>query len=235
MAGHTILVVDDDPHIREVLCFALDRAGMATETAKDGASALARFGGGGIDLIVLDVGLPEKDGLELCRDIRRVSEVPILFLSARDEEIDRILGLEIGGDDYVTKPFSPREVVARVKTILKRYVAAPSTEAAHGKQALPGLTIEAEARLVSFEGNPVALTGLEFEILSIFAARPRQVFTRGQIMQAAYGGDFAVSDRTVDSHIRNIRAKLADAGCSEAITTVHGIGFRLGGPNGIGA
>jgi two-component system OmpR family response regulator len=234
MAGHTILVVDDDPHIREVLCFALDKAGMATETAKDGAGALDRFGKGGVDLIVLDVGLPEKDGLEVCRDIRRASEVPILFLSARDEEIDRILGLEIGGDDYVTKPFSPREVVARVKTILKRY-AAPQAEPARGKQALPGLMIEAEARLVSFEGNPVALTGLEFEILSIFAARPRQVFTRGQIMQAAYGGDFAVSDRTVDSHIRNIRAKLAEAGCHEAITTVHGIGFRLGGPNGVTA
>src|SRR5215813_1841169 len=118
--SHRILVVDDDPHIRDVICFALEKAGMRPLAAKDGAEALARFDADGADLIVLDVGMPEMDGLEVCRRVRRSGDTPILFLSARGDEIDRVLGLELGGDDYVTKPFSPRELVARVGAILKR-------------------------------------------------------------------------------------------------------------------
>jgi two-component system OmpR family response regulator len=166
------------------------------------------------------------DGLEVCRQIRKTSDTPILFLSARDEEIDRILGLEIGGDDYVTKPFSPRELVARVHAILRRARNAPAPAAAktmnHG-----GLSIETDARSVAFEGTPVSLTALEFDILRTLLARPGFVFTRELILEAAYAGNIHVADRTIDSHVRNIRAKMAVAGCETVIETVHGVGFKL--------
>ncbi|MBR1216448.1 response regulator transcription factor [Bradyrhizobium sp. U87765 SZCCT0131] len=226
---HNILVVDDDPHIREVICVALKKAGMASVSARDGAEALARFAAAAPDLIVLDIGMPEIDGLEVCRRIRRGSDVPILFLSARDDEIDRVLGLEIGGDDYVTKPFSPRELVARVNVILRRAAGrgAPACDGAatlnHGR-----LTIDPPAHVARFDGHELALTAIEFDILKALAARPAQVLTREQIMRAAYTLNIQVSDRTIDSHIRNIRAKLGALGCDSAVDTVHGVGFRLG-------
>ncbi len=229
MATPCILVADDDPHIRDVIGFALGRAGMAAAMARDGAEALALFRRVRFDLAVLDVGMPEMDGLALCAEIRRGSELPILFLSARDEEVDRVLGLEIGGDDYLTKPFSPRELVARIRAILKRSRPAPVP----GRAAIHGrLALDAEARLVSFGEAPVALTALEFAILRALMARPRLAFTRDGILDAAYGVGAAVSDRTVDSHVRNIRAKLAAVGCRDAVETVHGIGFRLGSCGG---
>jgi two-component system OmpR family response regulator len=222
-----ILVVDDDPHIRDVLCFALEKAGLKTTSARDGIEALQAFGEGRQDLVVLDIGMPEMDGLEVCRQLRKASEVPILFLSARDEEIDRVLGLEIGGDDYVTKPFSPRELVARVKVILKR-------ARGHGHNPVPPtlgrgrLTLVPDAHAASFDGRPVALTALEFAILRALLARPGLVLSREQILDAAYGPNFHIADRTIDSHVRNIRAKLAAAGCASAVETVHGVGFRIG-------
>jgi two-component system, OmpR family, response regulator len=221
-----ILVVDDEPHIREVITFALERTGMATLTARNGAEALQMFRRGSIDLIVLDVGMPEMDGLEVCRQVRKTSEVPILFLSARDEEIDRVLGLEIGGDDYVTKPFSPRELVARVNVILKRANGAASGGApmSHGP-----ISLDPGRHEVRVNGTPVKLTAVEFAMLEALLARPEFVFTREQLMSAAYRGNIHVADRTIDSHIRNIRAKLAEAGCPETIATIRGIGFRLGG------
>jgi two-component system OmpR family response regulator len=221
-----ILVADDEPNIREVISFALERAGFATATARNGAEALQQFRRGPLDLIVLDIGMPEMDGLEVCRQIRKTSEVPILFLSARDEEIDRVLGLEIGGDDYVTKPFSARELVARVNVILKRSRnggTRPATTLAHGQ-----VRLDASRHGVWYGDAAVTLTALEFEILSALMARPEVVFSRDQIMTAAYGGGTYVSDRTIDSHIRNLRAKFADVGCSSIIETVHGVGFRLG-------
>ncbi len=222
-----ILVVDDDPHIREVICFALGKAGYATRVARDGVEALARIAAEAPRLIVLDVGMPAMDGLEVCRKVRKTSEVPILFLSARDEEIDRVLGLEIGGDDYVTKPFSPRELVARVGIILRRSVSQPAPAASILSQG--GLSLDPQRYTAAFGSEPLTLTAIEFAILKAFVARPGFVFTRDQLMEAAYDGRIHVSDRTIDSHIRNIRAKLAAAGCGEAIATVHGIGFRLGG------
>ena len=226
MAG-PILVVDDDPHIRDVICFALTKAGYATAIARDGLEALARIVAQPPRLIVLDVGMPGMDGLELCRQVRRTSEVPILFLSARDEEIDRVLGLEIGGDDYVTKPFSPRELVARVGIILRRgaprHPAATDPVLAHG-----GLTLDPRRHEARFGEEAMPLTAIEFAILAALAARPGLVLSRDQLMDAAYSGRVHVSDRTIDSHVRNIRAKLAVAGCGEGIATVHGIGFRLG-------
>lgn len=222
-----ILVVDDDPHICDVVCFALGKAGLETTTARDGTDALAKFAAYRPHLVVLDVGMPEIDGLEVCRRIRKTSDTPILFLSARDEEIDRILGLEMGGDDYVVKPFSPRELVARVNAILKRAAqplsAKVPTALTHG-----ALTLEAEAHRAAFAQAPLSLTAVEFAILQTLMGRPGMVFTRERILDRAYSGNIHVSDRTIDSHVRNIRGKLAEAGCANAIETVHGVGFRLG-------
>src|SRR5690242_20565043 len=226
---HNILVADDDPHIREIICFALEKAGMKTAAVADGAAALQAVERRAPDLIVLDIGMPEMDGLEVCRRLRQKSDVPILFLSARDEEIDRVLGLEMGGDDYVTKPFSPRELVARINVILRRAVArgadgkAASAELVHGR-----LRLDPAQHIATFGDAPLRLTAIEFGILRAFLGRPAAVFNREQIMAAAYQMNIQVSDRTIDSHIRNIRAKLAAARCDNVIETVHGVGFRLG-------
>jgi two-component system, OmpR family, response regulator len=225
--AHSILVVDDDPHIRDVVRFAFEKTGMLISAAQDGKEALRQFDRDVHDLVVLDIGMPEMDGLEVCRQIRKTSDTPILFLSARDEEIDRILGLEIGGDDYVTKPFSPRELVARVNAILRRARTTAAPAAARPMNQ-GGLTIDPDGRSVAFQDKPVSLTALEFDILKTLLARPGFVFTRELILDAAYAGNIHVADRTIDSHVRNIRAKMAAAGCESVIETVHGVGFRLG-------
>lgn len=227
--AHRILIVDDEGHIREVIRVALKKAGMDVIEARDGKEALSRFAGDRPDLIVLDIGMPEFDGLDVCREIRKTSDVPILFLSARDEEIDRILGLEIGGDDYVTKPFSPRELVARVNVILRR-LSPRNGEAKPGPTALTqgSLLIDPEQHVASFAGTPLKLTAIEFGILRAFLTRPTSVFNREQLMRAAYQLNIQVSDRTIDSHIRNIRAKLAALACDNVIETIHGVGFKLG-------
>lgn len=227
--AHRILLVDDEGHIREVIRVALKKAGMDVIEARDGKEALARFAADRPDLIVLDIGMPEFDGLDVCREVRKTSDVPILFLSARDEEIDRILGLEIGGDDYVTKPFSPRELVARVNVILRR-LSPRNGEAKAGPGALSqgGLLIDPEQHVASFAGTPLKLTAIEFGILRAFLTRPTSVFNREQLMRAAYQLNIQVSDRTIDSHIRNIRAKLTAHNCENVIETIHGVGFKLG-------
>jgi two-component system OmpR family response regulator len=225
--AHRILTVDDDLHIREVIRVALKKAGMSVAEARDGREALARFAAEAPDLIILDIGMPELDGLDVCRQIRKSSDVPILFLTARDEEIDRILGLEIGGDDYVTKPFSPRELVARVNVILRR--SAPREVDSKSSVLVQGkLEIDPVEHVASFAGAPLRLTAIEFGILRAFLARPTALFSREQIMAAAYQLNIQVSDRTIDSHIRNIRAKLAAANCDNVIETIHGVGFKLG-------
>lgn len=225
---HKILVVDDDPHIREIICFALQKAGMKPIVAQDGVEALARFAEEAPSLVVLDIGMPEMDGLEVCRRLRKTSDAPILFLSARDDEIDRVLGLEIGGDDYVVKPFSPRELTARVSAILRR--GARATAPASESEALRrgALTLDGDAREAHFNAETLTLTAIEFDILRALMARPNFVFSRAQILDAAYPDNIHVSDRTIDSHVRNIRAKLSAAGCESVIETVHGVGFKLG-------
>jgi two-component system OmpR family response regulator len=227
--AHRILIVDDEGHIREVIRVALKKAGMDVIEARDGKEALSRFAADKPDLIVLDIGMPEFDGLDVCREIRKGSDVPILFLSARDEEIDRILGLEIGGDDYVTKPFSPRELVARVNVILRR-LTPRNCDAKASAAALSqgGLLIDPEQHVATFAGTPLKLTAIEFGILRAFLTRPTSVFNREQLMRAAYQLNIQVSDRTIDSHIRNIRAKLAAQSCDSVIETIHGVGFKLG-------
>ena len=227
--AHRILIVDDEGHIREVIRVALKKAGMDVIDARDGKEALTRFAADRPDLIVLDIGMPEFDGLDVCREIRKSSDLPILFLSARDDEIDRVLGLEIGGDDYVTKPFSPRELVARVNVILRR-LSPRNGEAKAGPGALSqgGLLIDPEQHVATFAGTPLKLTAIEFGILRAFLTRPTSVFNREQLMRAAYQLNIQVSDRTIDSHIRNIRAKLAALNCENVIETIHGVGFKLG-------
>jgi len=222
-----ILIADDDPHIREVIRFALEKAGMQVTLAEDGREALQYFQALNIDLIVLDINMPEFDGLEVCREIRKTSDMPILFLSSRDDELDRILGLEIGGDDYVTKPFSPRELVARINVILKRIHVAPkplteTNSLQHGK-----LRVDVEQHTASWSGRLINLTATEFAMLHLLIRQPSRVFSRDAIMHSAYANHVYVSDRTIDSHIRHIRRKLNEAGCEAAIETVHGVGYKL--------
>ena len=222
-----ILVVDDDPHIRDVISFALEKAGFETSVARDGDEALSVFQQDGSDLIVLDINMPERDGLDVCRELRKSSEVPVLFLSSRDDEVDRIVGLEIGADDYVTKPFSPRELVARVNAILKR-LRMPQPEPLSDVLHHGRLFLDPSRHFAAWSDQPVVLTATEFSILKAFINQPGRVFDRDTIVRSAYDRNVHVSDRTVDSHIRHIRSKFADIGCSSVIETVHGVGYRLG-------
>ncbi|MCB1592330.1 MAG: response regulator transcription factor [Alphaproteobacteria bacterium] len=226
--SRTILVVDDDPHIREVVVFALEKGGFRSEVAIDGRQALSKAEGSAFDLIVLDISMPEMDGLEVCKALRRHSNIPILFLSSRDEEVDRVLGLELGADDYLTKPFSPRELVARVKAILKRSVPVMQGGKSGGSTVTcGGLSVDTDRHTVCWNGVPVSLTVTEFSIVQGMAQYPERVFERDQIMTMARGANTFVSDRTIDSHIRNIRRKFAEKGCDNLITTLRGIGYKL--------
>ena len=221
----TVLIADDDPHIREVVVFALGRAGFRTVEAADGAQALARFETERPDLLVLDVLMPGKDGTDVCREIRRRSSVPILFLSSKDEEIDRVVGLEIGADDYVTKPFSPRELVARVRAVLRRTAGEPApskaSELRHGE-----LRLDVEQHRCRWGDREIELTATELGILRTLLGRPGKVYSRNELMDGAYRDETNVSDRTIDSHVRRVRAKLREAG-GDPIETVHGVGYRI--------
>jgi two-component system OmpR family response regulator len=220
-----ILIADDDPQIREMLSIALERAGFTPFAVADGPAALREAQRARVDLLVLDVGLPHMDGLEVCRRLRTSSDLPILFLTAQGEEVDRVVGLELGADDYVAKPFSPRELVARIKAVLKR---TGIRGAERGLRRRGALAFDPEARLCTFDGRPIPLTGTEMTLLGRLLARPDHVTSRAQLFEAVYGAAAEISDRTVDSHLRNLRRKLVEAGCAEPLETVHGIGVRLG-------
>jgi len=222
-----ILVADDDPHIREIVRFALEKAGFRVSIAEDGKEALEKFELEKPSLIVLDILMPEMDGLEACREVRKRSDVPILFLSSRDEEIDRVVGLEIGGDDYVTKPFSPRELVARVNSILKR---AYKKSASDEKRELSkgGLRLNIESYTAHWKDRSLQLSAIEFAILKALLASPERVYTRENLMDSVYSADIFVNERTIDSHIRRIRSKFAEVGAHTVIDTVRGLGYRAG-------
>ncbi len=224
-----ILVVDDDPHIREVVQFALDREGFSTVEAKDGAEALERFEVEKPDLLVLDITMPELDGTEVCRRIRQTDKTPIIFLSSRDDEIDRILGLELGGDDYITKPFSPRELVARVKAVLRRFDDQAETRSEEGTATMQHgrLSLNLDDFTGQWDDTQVVLTLTEFGILRTLMQRPGKVYSRDDLMSNAYELSRIVSDRTIDSHVRRVRKKFLDIG-AEPVETVHGIGYKLG-------
>lgn len=219
-----ILIVDDDPRLRDLVRIAVERSGHTAITAADGQQALCHAAREGPDLIVLDVGLPEMDGFEVCRRIRSRSDVPILFLTARDDEIDRVLGLELGADDYVTKPFSPRELVARIRAILKR------TTGPVGPMVLARgrLSLDPAARTCRVADAGVALTGTEFDLLARLMHDPAHLVSRPQLVAAIWGAQSQIADRTLDSHLRNLRRKLAAAGCVNAVETLHGQGIRMG-------
>lgn len=222
-----ILVVDDDAHIREVVRFALEKAGHEVDEAADGRAALDAFARSPADLVVLDILMPEIDGLEVCRELRRTSEVPILFLSSRDEELDRVLGLEMGADDYVVKPFSPRELVARVKGILRRStMRAPAAGDSKGVKEVGPLRLDADRFECSWAGTAVTLTVTEFGLLQSLLGMPGKVYTRDELVERAYGDGHHITDRTVDSHIRRIRKKFKAAG-GEPVETVYGLGYRI--------
>lgn len=220
----TVLIVDDDGDIRDVVRIALSQAGYQTEEAADGRAGLDAIARIKPDLVVLDIGLPEMDGLEVCRTVRVTSEVPILFLTAQGDEIDRIVGLEMGADDYLPKPFSPRELVARVKAVLRRGgVDVADQPLRHGI-----LEADPTRHLCRVSGEVVTLTAREMDLLVKLMTRPDQVHSRPALVDAIYGVNVHVSDRTMDSHLRNLRAKLGDAGCGDAVETMHGIGIRMG-------
>ncbi len=228
MSKH-ILVVDDEARIREVLLYALKKEGFAVTAVADGPAAIAAVDAGGVDLIVLDVMLPEIDGLEVCRRIRQKHRVPILFLSARGEEVDRIVGLELGGDDYLTKPFSPRELTARVRAVFRRVEGSAAPAEAKPPVMLHGeIAIDTERHEVRYAGHVVSLTPTEFGVLGALLERPGVVLSRGQLMQRAYRYDNLITERTIDTHVRRIRAKFRQAG-GDPIATVHGIGYKAAG------
>jgi two-component system OmpR family response regulator len=223
----TVLVVDDDAHLREVLQYALEKEGFKVETAKDGAEGLARAERDDVDLVVLDILMPELDGLEVCRRLRARRSVPIIFLSSKAEEVDRIVGLELGGDDYLAKPFSPRELCARVRAVLRRGRPAEvsSAEAEGEKMVVGPIVLEPAYHRVSCNGQPIQLTVTEFNVLRILLRRPGQVLTRTGLVNEVYSFDHYITDRTIDTHVRRIRAKFRPAG-HDPIETVHGLGYK---------
>jgi len=227
----TILVVDDEPKIAALARDYLEHAGFAVVTVADGRSALEAVGRTRPDLVVLDLGLPEIDGLDVTRTIRRDSTLPIVMLTARDDEIDKVLGLELGADDYLTKPFSPRELVARVKAVLRRVDA--------GRQPDPGtreivragdLTLDLPRMRADIGGRPVELTPTEFQLLATVAARPGRIFTRSQLLDAVHGVAFESFERAIDTHVKNIRRKIEpDPRSPRYVLTVYGVGYRFAG------
>jgi two-component system OmpR family response regulator len=229
MSKH-ILVVDDEARIREVLQYALRKEGFEVTALSDGREAIEAVEKGGVDLLVLDVMLPEVDGLSACRIIRGQSRIPILFLSARAEEIDRVLGLELGGDDYLTKPFSVRELLARVKALFRRVEAPADVPPAASKVLRHGsIELDVERHEARFHGKEVPLTATEFGLLGALLERPGVVLSRAQLMQRAYRYDNLITERTIDTHVRRIRAKFRAAGSDDPIATIHGVGYKVAG------
>lgn len=227
---HTILVVDDDAHIREIVRFALIKAGFDVVGAVNGQDALDQYPTVQPDLIILDILMPEMDGTEVCRQLRKHSNTPIIFLSSRDDEIDRVLGLELGGDDYVTKPFSPRELTARVKAVLRRLNDRQQDDVAdtESKQMTHGrLRLDLDRFKAYWDDEEVQLTVTELGVVRTLMSYPGKVFTRDELMRGAYRDNTIVSDRTIDSHVTRVRRKFEKLG-GFPIETVHGLGYKCG-------
>lgn len=235
--GKRILVVEDEPAIAETIVYALETEGFSPVWRATGREGLAELAGGGADLVILDVMLPDTGGFEVCREIRKRSAVPVIFLTARQSEVDRVVGLELGGDDYVTKPFSPRELAARVKAVLRRSRRSsaeaekkekvPARGGGGGKKA-PPFEIDAERYAIAYFGRPLGLSRYEFRILRILVGRPGWVYTREKLMSLAWEDPAASTERTVDAHVKSIRAKLQAARRGpDPIVTHRGIGYSL--------
>jgi len=224
-----ILVVDDEPNIARLIRMYLDREGYNTTLASSGAEALARVQRQTPSLVILDIMLPDIDGMEVCREIRRTSSVPIIMLTAREGDEDKVGGLELGADDYVTKPFVPRELVARVKAILRRANKPPDPAARRGEVLdLGPLRIEPDRREAWLEGESIPLRAKEYDLLTELARRPGIVFSREQLLQNVWGYDFLGDSGTIDVHVRRLRAKLGDDSSNPRfIETVWGVGYRF--------
>jgi DNA-binding response OmpR family regulator len=221
----TVLVVDDEPIVRDVVVRYLQRDGFDTLEAADGETARELIESASPQLVVLDVMLPGIDGLALCRWIRSRGELPVIMLTARGEEADRIVGLELGADDYVTKPFSPRELAVRVRTVLRRTASAPAVAE---RLVFDDLVVDARAREVEVEGRPLRLTAKEFDLLFFLASNPREVFSRDQLMDRVWGYAAALDTGTVTVHIQRLRSKIErDPKSPRRLETVWGVGYRF--------
>ena len=220
----TILVVDDEPKITRLVRDYLERAGFSVVTARDGREALMRARTEHPDLVVLDLGLPHLDGLDVARQLRRDVDLPIIMLTARDDETDKLVGLELGADDYVTKPFSPRELVARVRAVLRR-----RSSSAEGEIVRAGeLTLDMSRMRLDIGGRVVDLTATEFTLLAAMARQPGRVFTRSQLLDAIHGVAFESYERAIDAHVKNVRRKIEPVPHEPRfLLTVYGVGYRL--------
>ena len=226
MSGYRILLVDDEPDLRAMLRRYLQAEGFEVTDAADGEAALSRLRGSTPDLILLDVAMPGKDGFTVLQEIRRTSDVPVIMLTARAEEVDRVVGLTIGSDDYVTKPFSPRELVARIRAVLRR--GRSGRQDADDTLTFDGITLDPATREIAVEGRPVELSALEFDLLAALASAPGRVFTRAQLLERVWGWDYFGAERVVDVHIGNLRKTLGDdASNPRFIGTVRGVGYKF--------
>ena len=227
----TILLVDDEEAVRKVLSFPLERDGYTVVQAGDGEEALRRFGDAQVDLVVLDVMLPRLDGLEVCRRLRATSSVPIIMLTARDDELDKVVGLELGADDYITKPFSIREFRSRVRALLRRAKVSRLELRTDERIELDRLVVDVPRRTVQRDGEPVQLTFVEFELLRTLASVPGRVCSRRMLLEALWGSADFRDPRTIDVHVRHLREKLeSDSSNPEYILTVRGVGYRFREP-----
>ncbi|MCK9511280.1 MAG: response regulator [Pigmentiphaga sp.] len=224
-----ILIVEDEPKLARLLADYLENSGYTTTWLDHGNDVIPALRQTSFDLVVLDLMLPGRDGLDICRELRQFSQVPVVMLTARVEEIDRLLGLELGADDYICKPFSPREVVARIKAILRRASGAASGEAgaAPGPGSGPALQIDADSHDARLDGHPLDLTPVEFRLLSTFASAPGRIFSREQLLDHIYDDHRVVTDRTVDSHVKNLRRKLETIRPGDTIRSIYGVGYKL--------
>jgi DNA-binding response OmpR family regulator len=222
-----ILLVDDDESVRAVLSFPLEKDGYEVLQAADGEEALQMFAGGQIDLVVLDIMLPKLDGLDVCRRLRTTSSVPIIMLTARDDELDTVIGLELGADDYITKPFSIREFRSRVRALLRR-ARVRAEEGSDERIEFDGLVIDGPRRTVEVRGEPAQLTYVEFELLRTLASSPGRVFSRRMLLESLWKSADYRDPRTIDVHVRHLREKLeAEPRTPELILTVRGVGYRF--------
>ncbi len=225
---HTILIVEDEPRLADLMASYLQAAHMETRHVGNGNDVIPFVRKEPPSLILLDLGLPGRDGLDLCRELRTFTQVPIIMITARVEEIDRLLGLELGADDYVCKPFSPREVVARIKAILRRgAISLPATQ-----ETITGLRLDEPAFRAFLDGHDLSLTPVEFRLLKSFSTTPGRVFSRSQLLDQLHDDNRAVTDRTVDAHVKNLRQKLESvrSGGETLIQSVYGVGYRMEDP-----
>jgi len=227
----TILLVDDEDSVQKLLTYPLERDGFRVVSARDGEEALRRFAAEPIDLVVLDIMLPKIDGLEVCKRLRAESSVPIIMLTARDDEFDTVLGLELGADDYITKPFSIREFRSRVRALLRRAGSARRDAPPAESLEVGGVRVDPERRSASLDGKPLDLTYVEFELLRTLVAQPGRVLSRRALLEAIWGDSAYREPRTIDVHVRHLREKLErDPSEPELILTVRGAGYRFQEP-----